>query len=137
MKLRANLRIRAVSPKALLFAQSFIKSYCLRKASTRFVGYIGPLEALLFAYVRMPIFSRRSSIVIQELSCVSPMSRKPYGSSQPCRGKIGTYANSKALGEPAHPGPRIRPCNLARRFTGCCHKQWALIKLKEDKIAIL
>ena len=37
-KLQASLRIRAVSPEALLFAKSFIKAYCLSKANSKASG---------------------------------------------------------------------------------------------------
>ena len=62
-KLQASLCISAVSPEPLLFVLSYIKVYCLRKQTAklqeRLYGCAGSPEALLLAYVRRPIFSRR------------------------------------------------------------------------------
>ena len=67
-KLQASLRIRTISPEALLFAWSFIKAYCIWRQTAKLLaslhGCAGSPEVLLFAYVRRPIFSWRGFIII-------------------------------------------------------------------------
>ena len=48
--LQASLRIRAVSPEALLFAKSFIKAYCLLKANSKASGETARMRRLAWSF---------------------------------------------------------------------------------------